>query len=86
MRRLILFFALSLLSTMLALFAFLADAQEPIALEPILKSPTELIKLRTENSETYDNHNGTRTMKVFSGKKYYKENGTLKEIKLSTSD
>jgi hypothetical protein len=86
MRRLILFFTLSLIATMLALSAFLANAQEPIALEPSPIIPTELINLRTENSETYNNHNGTRSVKVFSGKKYYKDNGRLNKIELSTTD
>ncbi|MFC1538729.1 LamG domain-containing protein [Candidatus Latescibacterota bacterium] len=82
MRRLVLLFALS---GLFATIAMLAKAQQSTVTEPI-EAPTEMVSLRTENSETYDNHNGTYTMKVFSKKKYYKENDTLKELNFSAID
>lgn len=76
MRRLFLFLALS------GFLTILANAQQPIYQEAD-KIPMEIVSLRTEYSETFDNHDGTCTTKIYSGKKYYRDRGEYKQIDLS---
>ena len=76
MRNTFLFLVLSGFLTMLT------NAQQSIDQEAA-KAPTEIISLRTERSETFNNHDGTRTTKVYSGNKYYHDGGEYKKIDLS---
>ncbi len=79
MRRLILFFALS------GLLAMLASAQQTTD-EAAVTAPAEIVSLRTERSETFDNHDGSRTTRLYLQNKYYNENGEYKKIDLSVKN
>jgi len=72
-------FTFLVLSGLLAIFA---NAQQSIDKEAA-KAPTEIVSLRTEHSETFDNHDGTHTTRIYSGKKYYRDGGEYKKIDLS---
>ncbi|HDY89986.1 MAG TPA: hypothetical protein ENH82_17930, partial [bacterium] len=76
MRKIILFLALS------GLLALFAKAQQDEVQEAV-KTPTEIVSLRTERSETFDNHDGTYTARTYSGRKYYKDGLNYKKIDLS---
>ena len=76
MRKIILFLALS------GLLALFAKAQQDEVQEAV-KTPTEIVSLRTERSETFDNNDGTYTARTYSGRKYYKDGLTYKKIDLS---
>ena len=76
MRKIILFLALS------GLLALFAKAQQDEVQETV-KIPTEIVSLRTECSETFDNHDGTYTTRTYSGRKYYKDRLNYKKIDLS---
>ncbi|MFC1693309.1 hypothetical protein ACFL1R_07385 [Candidatus Latescibacterota bacterium] len=73
---------LSLLLAVSVLLTALVFAQQTIDHKSI-PPPEEIISLRTEYSETYDNHDGTRTTRVYAGKKFYKDGGEYKRIDLS---
>lgn len=47
------------------------------------ENPSELVQLRTEHSETYEQVDGSRTTLVFARRKYLRDNGALVRIPLA---
>ena len=74
---------LILLMTLYGLLAAYApaDIKPP---ENGAQEPAEIVSLRTERSETFDNHDGTFVTKVYSKRKYYYKDGIYRNIDLST--
>ncbi len=68
-----------------AVLAMLANAQQNTE-QTVPKTPTEIISLRTERSETFDNHDGTRTVRIYSGEKYHRDNGEYKTFDISVRE
>jgi len=76
MQRLFLFLVLSGFLTVLAYAQQTGD-------EGAVKKPAEIVSSRTEFSETSYNQDGTRTIKIYSGRKYYRDGDKYNSIDLS---
>jgi len=76
MQRLFLFLVLS------GFLTVLAYAQQTID-EGAVKKPAEIVSSRTEFSETIYNNDGTRTTKIYSGRKYYRDGDKYNIVDLS---